>query len=136
MVNKIVCSPEQATELKRLGIKQSSIFYYDCKEIGRSSRLLVCAVQHSNNSNLLYTPFKSKVVWKDDSTVSAYTVTELAPVISYIYANNIHIQIPQKYDNMNEADAIFTPDFIADIILYALNNNLITVEMVNSLMVD
>lgn len=129
---ELVCSPEQAAELKKSGIIQQSVFYYLYLDIAMPLLFVNVDPDYYPFIKEFSTPI-IKVRHGNESldSVSAFTLTELAPVIKDLYEKHFTGSVMEKYTDINEMELLFNPIFIADVILLALQKKVISIEQVN-----
>ncbi|MDO9186964.1 MAG: hypothetical protein Q7W13_13200 [Bacteroidia bacterium] len=130
----LVCTPEQAIKLKELGVVQCSVFYFG--DVKSEMVLLV-------NNEEDYTPLNSTYckpitnLVDNPQCVCAFTIVELVPIVKYLAGKPFEMLgiYKEKYKDIDEADLLFRSEFIADMILSALEQKLITVEQINKLLI-
>lgn len=129
----LVCTPEQAIELKKLGVVQYSLFFFGPKE----------PILFANNdtdyfqSNSCYSK-PSILKLENQYCASAFTITELRPVVKHlaVKAFELSVKCKEKYKEIDEMDLLFRPEFITDMILSALEQKVITVEQINTMLTE
>lgn len=111
-----VCTLEQAKRLKELGVEQGNIFCYYIQEGS--------AVNLYTQPDLAFVPF--------ERAYAAYTVGEVGLILSVV-PNSLEVssvsEVPPEPKNIGE---IYNIEYMANLAIYLLENNLITPEEVNS----
>lgn len=129
----LVCTPEQAIQLKKLGVVQYSIFYFG--DISRTPTQFV-------NNDLRYTPLNERYskpnahLIINDECASAFTISELTPVIRHLADKAFELtgKCKEKYKHTEELVLLFNCEFIIDLVLEALEHKVITVEQINKML--
>lgn len=130
----LVCTPEQAIELKQKGVVQCSIFYFGAI---RSEPILFV------NTDPNYIPLDN--TWSKPCTflientecASAFSIIELEPIVQFLAGKPFELtgEIKEKYKGVDEMDLLFKSEFISDMVLSALEQKLITIEQINRMLI-
>ncbi|GEM_PF-4007609 len=132
---KLVCTYEQASALKDFGIIQCSTFYFDNTKIDKPTLFVKCDIGYISISN----PSPSMTFFEDrECLVSAFAAAELTPIINHLTGKAFEItgKYKEKYKETGEMDLLFKSEFIADVVLSAIEQKLITIEQINSMLTE
>lgn len=131
----LVCTPEQASELKALGVSQSSTFYFLNPKTDNPDLFIKCELAYIS---ILYSSTYSGSKFDEKECIaSAFTVTELAPVIKSLARTSFQLleKHNKKYKGIREVELIFSPEYIADCVLSGLEQKAITIDQVNKMLI-
>lgn len=134
-INDLVCTPAQALKLKKLGIKQRSVFYFNyLPNMSSDTAKLFINIEFSNSVHNYRTPCLDYIP-KKPTVAAAFTLQEILPLMDKIDADKLELpkELKQKYDDI---DFLFwsteiKPELFVDTIIIAIEQKAISVNEIN-----